>query len=276
MNSAKADLYITEEHETSLAVREVEGLGTVQVIAPEVLARRDALVARRKALGPVTPANLVEADKLLGEMTRHDNDVETRRVTLKSPFFSACKFIDESAADARLRRKREDGPDPFAVEITMVRKAAEKRIADEARERQRIAEEAERKRVAAEREAEEAARVIAELEATATAADAPVLEELRADAHQRATVAQAEVLEAGGRAWLASAQAESAVLPKIGAGIKRVWKCRVVDLSKVPTSINDIPMVEPIMARLTEQCRAGNVPAGCVWEEVDEVTRGRR
>lgn len=270
MNSAKADIYITEEHETSLAVREVEGLGVVQVIAPEVLARRDALVARRKALGPVTPANLVEHDRVAGDIVRHNRGVETGRVTLGSPFLSAKRFIDEAARGAVI------ADDTHIAEVAGVRKAEEKRIADEARERQRIAEEAERKRLAAEREAEEAARVIAELEATATAADAPVLEDLRADAHQRATVAQAEVLEAGGRAWLASAQAESAVLPKIGAGIKRVWKCRVVDLSKVPTSINDIPMVEPIMARLTEQCRAGNVPAGCVWEEVDEVTRGRR
>lgn len=269
--SAKADLYITEEHETSLAIREVDGLGPVQVIAPDVLARKDALVKRRKALGPVTPANLAEADKLVGEQARHDKAVESGRVTLKAPFFSAGRFIDEAARDATINDRA------LVEEVARVRRAEEKRIAAEAAARQRAAEDAERKRQAAEREAEEAARALAELEATATPADAPVLEELRADAHERATIAQAEVVEAGGRAWLAAAQAESAVMPKLGAKLRREWRCRVVDIAKVPhVSSTGLPLLEPITKNLTTMCKAGIVPPGCVWEEVDVATAGRR
>jgi hypothetical protein len=262
----------TEADSTALArtTRDVDGLGTITIVSPETLARQTALIAERKAFGPVTEENLVEADKLVGRIAVHDRDVEADREKYKRPFLEAGRFVDEAAKDAKI------GDRTLVVEVAAVRRTLEQRIAAEAAERERIEAEAAAKLARAEQLAEEARTVVGELEENATPEEAAALAELRADAHQAATVAQHEAVEAGGAAWIRSAQAESRVLPKISTGSRKVMKLVIDDASKIPHMVNGKQCTKPIEATIRKLLDAGVDVGGCRLVEDTIATAGRR
>lgn len=256
---------------TSHKVDGIEGL--VVVIDAEVLARRDELTAARTKLGPITEHNILEADQLVGRYSRHNKSVEEGRKAFKAPYLLACQLIDEAARDATLTTEGA----ALAREVAAARKVIEAKAREAAEARERAAREAEAAQRRAEEEAAERARAIAELEAKVTTAeDEAVLEELRAESEAAEEQAKTEAAAVASQAWLAAADRESTPPPRIKTHGRKVKKLKIVNADLIPRVVNGIECMKPEEAAITRLLRA-NVPVGgCVLEEVEEVSAGRR
>lgn len=265
-NTASASLVPTTAHE-------VEGLGLVVVIEPAVLERRARLLTARSELGPVTRHNLVEADRVVGDMAIHNRTVETGRKGFKAPYLTACQLIDEAATAAKIGGDL----DTLTRDVARVKRELEAEADAAAAERARIAREAEQARERAEAEAAERQRVLDELERrAATPEDHATLDALREESEVAEAEAHQTITEAASRAWVAAAERESPPMPRLGTHTKRPLRLEIFDITLIPREVNGIATMVPDEAAINRLLKA-NVPVpGCRLSPRDEVSAGRR
>ena len=250
---------------TALVVHHEIPSPSVVAIAADVVAEIDALCEEVRTRGPITPANLAQADYTLRRVATLRRKVEECRKVVKAAPLDLCRRID-FAANAEIERLRMAETDE-ANGIDAYNRAAEE--ANRAAERRRRDEEAAARAEAERKAAAEQAEIARQRKAATTHADRIAADQLEAESVAREIQA----------VTAPATTTTSAPLPTSDAVRKTPRKVvRVTDLAALCSTggtVNDLQVLDPALPALRKLLLAGvKVPGAVLVDEVSISGKG--
>lgn len=234
------------------ALQIAEGIpGPIVVLDQTVVERTVSLAERAQLLGPITLANMSQADAVLREASALAKQVEAQRKAVKAPILELGKAVDVAAAKV--------GDALGQITRRLTKAIGDVQLAEKRREE---AAEAKRRRVEAATLAREAE--LAALAQTAAPEERATVEALRHEAHEQSA-----------REWLASTELGPA-LPKTSVHLREVLELEIYDLKSIPLEVNGIPLIAPERPAIMRLLKAGITIPGARLVPVQRAARNSR